>query len=289
MPQNLQVPNDPSFSYSSPGGAGVKVNVARYNAQFPEFLYDHEQSLGIQQKDIYIYNIAPLEHNISSPPFYPHFLIRRCPQDQEYIMVGKLLHPIELWHEQVEGNRIKVYENGYREVTRLLSPQNPGMDQNFDITTIDPNAEIALGRNLNNYGVFWSVNNPPTKQELDAARARLEKTLKKALEFIRAEELKNPTIAREQINEIHNLAADYFGIETEWHKVSYKKAVDLEEIPCPICYNNIKRKAKKCIHCQERFLISAEDGRTAEPVAVAVSPTSVEIGKASAKTKKSAE
>ena len=144
---------------------------------FPNVIAEVQENYAPKSIPIYVYNISPIEFNLYRPPNHPHMLIRACPEGEAYRLVGQLEHPFAQIDYDQNGNRRIDYTNGYREATVMLSPQNPGIDQNFD----SPDA-LNVGGNLNNYGVFWSVSNPPTQPELQAARQRMETSYKTELE-----------------------------------------------------------------------------------------------------------
>jgi hypothetical protein len=111
-----------------------------------------------------------------------------------------------------------------------------------------------VNRNLGDKGVFWSLNNPPTKQELLAAKKRMRDHYKMLLEqvgtqlFTSAMSYKervaalakdcrstgwgknlslkrHKEIAEFRLNETlgitpeHHAAAEFFGTATEWHPI----------------------------------------------------------------------
>jgi hypothetical protein len=78
-------------------------------------------------------------------------------------------------------------------------------------------------------GVFWSLNNPATEEEIKAAYARLEKRYKYLLDQARTVETSNPKMLSEILSPEHFQAAEYFHTETNWHtKVMHKDN-------CPRC------------------------------------------------------
>jgi hypothetical protein len=146
--------------------------------------------------------------------------------------------------EDQNGNRSFVYRDGFREVSRMLNPRNPGVDQNFDDA-----ASINQGGNLNLYGVFWSTHNPPLKEELDGARHRMEKSYRAELERMAA--AKTPDEARAMANNLSHAAADYFGISGSWHQTDIRlQKPAASQIDCPNCGEKIMVGAAVCRHCQ---------------------------------------
>lgn len=89
----------------------------------------------------------------------------------------------------------------------------------------------SVGQNLDEFGVFWSRNNPPSQEELRTARTKLEKTFRGAL----AEATTLEAIGKlEDITPIMRFAADYFEENRPWNKI-YKKTAE-----CPACLGPTK-------------------------------------------------
>lgn len=200
-------------------------------------------NFGIKEVEIFIYNISTMEFNETRPPNHPRLLIRRCPADKEYLLVGRETHPFKEMTEDQNGNKSYAFRDGYKEVSRMLNPRNPGTDQNFDDA-----ASINQGGNLNLYGVFWSTSNPPEAEELAAARKRLEKTYRGELERMAA--AKTPDEARVMANNISHAAADYFGYSGSWHQSDIRlQKPAASQVDCPNCAEKIAVGAAVCGKC----------------------------------------
>lgn len=217
---------------------------AQNNAYFPPVISSIQSNFGAQEVPIYIYNVSKQEFNCPRPPNHPHMLLRARKDDQECALVGMISHPFSEVEYDQNGNKQVRLTDGYREATKMLSPMNPGTDQNFDA----PDA-FNVGGNLNNYGCFWSTNNPPLVEEVVAATKRMENTYKKELEKLAAIESKNPEDARSVANDISHAAADYFGVSTSWHRTDLVPKVKAGSIDCPNCSEKIAATAAVCRHC----------------------------------------
>ena len=184
-------------------------------------------------------------------------LIRACPEDQEWILTGTIEHPFPQKDYDQNGNMRIDYIDGFKEATVMLSPLNPGRDQNWS----NPDA-FNVGGNLNDFGVFWSKENPPLPVELAAAKRRMERTYQAELKEMAKIEAKNPANAAERANDISHAAANYFGESTSWHRSDLKPKVETGKVECGVCGEGIQRSARLCIHCgaptdpekQERWL-----------------------------------
>ena len=215
----------------------------------PNTLHPGDDTFGVKKVEIFIYNVAKfgwdLRDGVSRPPNHPHLTIAACPEDDEYILAGRLEHPYpEVWFDQNNDRQVR-HVNGYREATKMLSPRNPGIDQDWDV-------EDGLSRfdNLNALGVFWSVHNPPTDEEVAAAKGRLEKTFRAELVRMNKIERENPQEAPSQANKIARAAAEHFNTPRSWHQfdLSARQATG-GRVPCPNCSEMIVPSAAVCRHC----------------------------------------
>lgn len=218
----------------------------RNDENFPPFISEVQDSFGAQKTVIFIYNVGPQEHNCPRPPNHPHMFLRGCPEGKPYILAGQIEHPFTEIEYNQNNEKLVRLTNGYREATKMLSPLNPGTDQTWDIQ--DP---INVGGNLNNYGCFWSTNNPPTEDELKTWKTRLERTYRKELEDMAAIEAKEgPDGARARANNISHAAAVYFNQSFSWHRSDLVPSdVRAGKVDCQACGEKIMPKAKICMHC----------------------------------------
>lgn len=195
---------------------------------------------------IYVYNISQREMRANRPPNFPNFLIRACPADKPFLLVGTLTHPFPQREEDANLTPMVRYVNGYREASRLLSPLNPGEDQDFD-----EDSPLLDGGNLNKYGVFWSKlapDDPKLLREVARFRSRMENTYRRELEKMTAVESRNPEEARLLANDISHAAASYFGVSTSWHR-SDLVPKQAGQMNCWACAESIRSNAKICRFC----------------------------------------
>jgi hypothetical protein len=220
----------------------------RNEAYFPNAIAEIQDSFSPAVTPIYIYNVSPLEFNEPRYPNHPHMWIKPCPLAKEYVLCNAINHPFSENYRDENGNLLVRFTNGFKEATKMLSPANPGTDQNFE--EFNP---LNVGGNLNNFGVFWSVNNPPTQEELDAARNRLVKTFKAELaEMSKIESGPGGTAeAQARANNISHAAANYFETSHSWHRSDLipKGAKAGATANCPNCEELISASAAVCRHC----------------------------------------
>ena len=229
-----------------PDVANAKAN-QRNAAFFPNVITEIQPNFGVKDQAIYIYNVAPLEHNEPRYPNHPHMHIKPCPKGQPYVLANSITHPFRENYRDENGNLQVRLTDGFREATKMLSPANPGIDQNYE-----EDAPLNVGGNLNNYGVFWSTTLPPSDQEIAAANERVAKTFKKELEVMAGIEAGpgGADEARGRANKISHAAAEYYGVSTSWHRSDLvPKQTPGAKIACPNCEEQIPAASAVCRHC----------------------------------------
>ena len=207
--------------------------------------------LGIKQEPIYFYNIANRTFTRKLPPNHPTLHFAACPKGQAYIRVYEIAHPYMQPEFDSQNNRTATYQSGYREAVAMLNPSNPSSgenpikDQDFEMP-----GSMHEGGNWNKYGVFWSTSNPPKREEIAAARERMEKAYRNELE--RMTKAKSPDEARNMVTNLSHAAADYFGKSYSWHMTDLEAKVapvEDDRVDCEACGESIKSTAKYCRYC----------------------------------------
>jgi hypothetical protein len=224
-------------TFAQASGEKVDVNQVILSEIPPNF--------GIQEISIYIYNISGQRILETAPPNTPRIDWPACKKGDPWRLVGTTVHPYKEKTEDQNGNVTFAYRDGFKEVTKVLNPANPGVDQGYE----DGNP-LNVKRNLNAYGVFWSRNYPPTNEELFQAKERMEKTYRAELEKMSAIESRNPDEARAVADWTSHAAADYFGVSTSWHRTDLiPKSAGAGKVACGACGEDIFATAKICRHC----------------------------------------
>lgn len=174
---------------------------------------------------VYLFNIAKQEYKISRLPLIKELTIPARKEGEKYALITKLPSPFKCPKGNIDSNDIDVViMDGRRMAMDIVNPDNFSLEQDAVITHSD-----SIGQNLGRLGVFWSLNNPPTEEELAKATRRLEAHYRNLLVEARTTETSNPAALPAVLTPAHHAAADYFHETFNWHK----KETHLEN--CPRC------------------------------------------------------
>lgn len=182
---------------------------------------------------VYIYSVSRKSFEVRRPPQIPLLVLKACPADQEYVEVAKIEDPFKQTDRNVDTGRVITHSHPGKQIAQdIVCPDAVNMD-----SALPPGANTV---DLRAQGVFWSLNNPPTEQEVAAAHKRVETYYLSLLERATALEYTNPKELQERLNEDYHLAADYFDEEYSWHKKRVKKVAAVKLVPCSVCGEDIK-------------------------------------------------
>lgn len=174
---------------------------------------------------VYLYNIAKQEYKISRLPIIREMIIPARKEGEKYALVTKLPSPFKFPKGNIDSNDIDIVViDGRRMAMDIIHPDNFSLNQDAVITASD-----SVGQNLGQLGVFFSLSEPPTDQELADATRRLEKKYRSLLTEARTVETSNAAALPSILTPAHFAAADYFHETFTWHK----KEVHMEN--CPRC------------------------------------------------------
>lgn len=181
---------------------------------------------------VYIYTVSDRSFTVSQPPLFRSLIIPARKAGERCSFVCKLPHPFnQVDREGAIGDLMVRAHDAERVAMSLVNPNNTSLDQ--DARTPDGSV-LGLGVNLNLQGVFWSLNSPPTEAEIMKAEGRRESYYTSLLEQARTLEISNPKELEHLLNQDFHQAAEYYGIETSWHKKMIKRET------CPLCGEDIK-------------------------------------------------
>jgi len=189
--------------------------------------------IGELSSKIYIYNVSTVQHDVSGTFIKNGKILPKRPEDFQYRLFTSIPEILRVPKYYADSNEVGFFiEDGKRVAMDLINPDNLGLDQDKVYTCGDH--VTAYGRNLGERGVFWSLNNPPTQDEINSAKARMDKhykyviTMIDTLEFVfRNTEWTKDTAQQQRIAKVQfeeaitpeaHAVADHFGIERSWHK-----------------------------------------------------------------------
>jgi hypothetical protein len=186
---------------------------------------------------VYLHSISKRSFNQHNP-IYRNVVIPACSKDERYITFMRITHPVQI--PTVDPNNpnsasIIVIENAKRAALSICNPSYVGNDLAAQDKEIPFEYQISSSEsNLTQQGVFASLNEVPTEEELKAAEARRATYYKAIFERMNGLFRSDPKKAQDELGLDHHLAAEMFSIDVDWHKLTTPK------IECPNCGEKIK-------------------------------------------------
>jgi len=228
-------------------------------------MYIGEAEIPPVEYKVYLYTVSRQEFVVQQPPLVPYLIIPACGEGDEYKLVVEIPNPMLQIERHPDKNEAAIYRHKAERVAQsLCNPNNASLDQDFKVKN-----PTGWGDNLNAKGVFWSRNNPPTKAEIEAAKKRRHGYFEGLIEQARQLELVDPKELQNVLNPDYHQAAEYFGLETSWHRKLVSK------VECPNCGEPIKSLkliyhvnslGLICILDQERYTMAVDTAKPSSPV-----------------------
>ncbi len=185
------------------------------------------------ERFIYIYSVAKRSYPVHSGAL-PNLTLRGRTDGERYCLCAEIPDPFHEAVEMVEsGRRRPEYTPGILVAMDAVNPSNITGNQDLDTS----NQEWGEGQNLNERGVFWSLNYPPLESEIQAAEARVQRYKQKLADTVIQVNRSDPKRLHEFLTADAREALDDLGIETDFHKRPQVK------IPCPNCAEMIPARA----------------------------------------------
>lgn len=186
---------------------------------------------------VYVYSVVdprPDGYHLirNCPPLIRNLAINELTPGERYVNVQKFPHPVNQPDvNPMNEQRVTYYHNAQRVAQDVVNPENISLNQDAKMAA---DKSFTEGNDYGKLGVFWSLNNPPTDEEINKAIKRKEAFYRKRLDQARALEASSPKDLFAYLTPTDHVAADYFGEEFSWHKVSQRPA------SCPNCGESIK-------------------------------------------------
>jgi hypothetical protein len=200
-------------------------------------IYVDPDQLRRPEYTVYLHSIS--KRSFEQPhPVFRNVIIPACPKDKRYITFMRINHPVQIPTvdpDNVSGPLKWTFENAKRAALCVCNPSYVGGELSAQDTPPPDWAQIASGEcNLTKQGVFASMNEVPTEDELNKAENRRVAFYKDIFERMNGLFRSDPKKAQEELGLDHHLAAEMFGIDVDWHRVTTPK------VECPNCGEKIK-------------------------------------------------
>lgn len=136
-------------------------------------------------------------------------------------------YPVPLMNDMTGEIETK-FTDGRRFLVDMISPDNPTLSLDFQV---DPAKAFSVGNDYAPRGIFFSDTNPPKREDVEKAYARMEKYYAMLNEKAQTLELTDKLALQRAIeqNPDHVYAANYYGKPFAWAQKA-KRPVD-----CPNC------------------------------------------------------
>jgi len=218
-------------------GATSAGPIAKGTAAQEVKLYLDPEQIRKPEYTVYLHSISKRSFE-QQHPIYRNVVIPACPKDKRYITFMRINHPIQTPHvdpDNVSGPNILRIENAKRAALGICNPNYIGTDLAVQDREVPAESQLASSEsNLTRQGVFASLNEIPTEEELKKAEARRQAYYKFRFEEANGLERSNPKLLQEVLGLDHHMAAEMFGVDVNWHRVVSPK------IECPNCGEKIK-------------------------------------------------
>src|ERR1019366_3647816 len=123
------------------------------------------------------------------PPLIHHLQIAELKAGERYTRVTKLPHPVNQAGVDTQEQRVNYAHNAQRVAQDIVNPENITLNQD---ASLRPDQSFTEGNDYGKLGVFWSLNEEPTDEEVAKAVARKEVFYRRRLDQARALEASSP-------------------------------------------------------------------------------------------------
>ena len=215
----------------------VDATGSKVGKPFGQSIYVSQEDLRRREYTVYLHSIS--KRAFEQPhPIYRNVIVPACPKDREYITFMRIGHPVQIPTvdpDNVSGPNLIKIESAIRAALCVCNPSYVGNSLDAQDNPPPDWAQIASGEcDLTKQGVFASMNEIPTAEEIAKAKARRLAYYKFRFEEANGLLRSDPKKLQEVLNLDHHLAAEMFGVDVDWHRVTTPK------IECPNCGDKIK-------------------------------------------------
>ena len=221
-------------SFTEPLSAGLM------RANNPDMFDERMPRMYPIHRHINIYSTA--RRDFEKSHVYFKGTLKGCHNGERYVLCYRVPDPPQQITIDAErgGKRVEVEprdEAGWRVAIDILNPNNPSTDPYAKLGGMGT-AYFSTGQNVDliRYGLFPSLNDPPTEEELARAEAARDKSYSNLVDEAFQEQASSPQTFRLWLKNNPDVytAMEALGIEAEWaNKVEVKQT-------CPNCGDIIK-------------------------------------------------
>jgi hypothetical protein len=206
-----------------------QANNGSFNFNANEYLFSRPAEF-----QVYIFSISERSYEVFRPPYFKKLVLIGKKNKDQYVKCASLPHPLNVPDCNVDSSEISTKPMDARRVAMdIINPDNLGFDQDAVISN-----PTSIGNNLGEKGVFWSLNEIPTDEELARAKHRMETYYKTLTDKANTVHASDPGKLPDLLTPEYLAAAAYneenFGMSFAWHA----KQVRLEV--CDICGERAK-------------------------------------------------
>src|SRR5271170_1743245 len=189
-------------------------------------------------RTIYIFSVAKRAFTLRKPPLFPKLHLAGCEKGERFVRCTSFGDPILQPCPDQERGGTRIDDNdGWIEAIDMLNPGNFTMDPYMGSQNPNFFANTLTGTNLIAVGLFPSLNENPTEEELQ----RAENARDNHYRHLTKEAMRLYALGAKQGNEFlqrfpdTHIAMDALGLEAPWHQAN------LVRITCPNCGDAIKQ------------------------------------------------
>lgn len=190
--------------------AAIHAAKEREAAMNGTLTYSPDQPLASAKYQVFIFNVGAMRHEVAKGSVGT-FVVPPCDPTEEYsepLVIPGIVHDSYMIEQEMKTHSVK------------------GEFMAQDIVHPQIGASWSFGQNLDDFGVFWTLDNPPKPEQIAAARLKMEGTYRKLLQMATSIETSGRL---DDITPLMRIAASYFGEDRPWNRI-YKKVLE-----CPGC------------------------------------------------------
>ena len=185
-------------------------------------LYMDPESLRKTEYTVYIHTIS--RRSFMQPNgIYRNIMVPACPKEKRSLCFWRQQHPVRTDHlnpDDVNGLPLTKFENAKRVALGICNPDYAGTDLSIQDKELNPETVLASGEcNLTRQGIWASMNEEPTEEEIKKAEARRKTYYLFRIQEADGLERSNPRQCSSNFfNSTTTWRLSMFDLEANWHR-----------------------------------------------------------------------